>query len=1373
MSDKSNIKANDSEALKKFKSSCTNFIKMLAEEKSDSIKINYLSGLTKLSQKLNLPPEIIVETIFKNILFQNIDIIKTPSLLFAFITFCRKTHDLTFQNNFYELLQLLGNDYKANSIYFQDYLIMISLEIFFDSVKGGNQNAVECEERKNYFDFIIDTDIKEFKEQLFKIIINNDIKLMDNKIKINFILNILEKIIIKTKYNFGLMLLKIIKEELNSNLPDEIIEFIINTENKIGFNSLVKKSKGINEFIIFNIFMLNNMSKDFTNNEKNNALIDVYLSNVLNILCIQKEFNIQIINHIFKFYCTDKYKILDKIFPQAIYYLSNFSNSYNQINFLFNTICKNKKLSPIYKWLIFKDPILYNKATLIQTDFKPNLKDINIVVETDKINKKDISITHTLDKSLLAIKEDQSNINKLIHLSLYDFILNSSFLCKDNNYFINFYKLNRILKLVYGLSLEILNKQFYNDFIRFLLDYFSVIFEFLSTKKINNCKNADLILETFNSFLNLFKKMPNQKEDQLSCIFPSLIILLTNKNIEFKLVEPIIDYMIDIFGRKTRQCELVFKSMKTLLMVSDQKSEDKFLLADKLISLVIESNEHKLFELLFSLCNELTKTKNSFNLKLHNYIINKYSKIYSGALSDLLQRYIIDKFDNAFVQKKISVEELNDDNYYVLNTINNIYLQDKPANLQDIIDKFYGNSYKAIIDIFDKLFEFMDKDENNKNIFEPNSDNNNKLNLFEKYCNMKDNIKELLDYYSYIKKDINNKLVTIYCNTYYLLLLFTQYLSEKINNEKTIENEEEKKIENDKLMLIFDYIYEKVLLNKKIKNITFKSFFINAILSNWDVLEYYLVKHTNNLVNSQIKEKDLDFSQLTQLSSSINKKKSFGLIELLKNNPFNVLLINQLIIELFNYESDVIINPQKVDLYKNVSEKPLIIKNIYQNQILDRMVDSSEKNENKNTASASSTSKDVQMRINTCFSKIFFEEISDLTNKKGLETNQVFFIFCLDNEIFNNYYSSFCPFYDFDYILIEFYSLVRNKKCILDFKEKFLEFLKNFHFIENVNIFALRLLSNEKSFTKLITKNGSHSKKILSVVYDIIIKLIGNLLKYNSYRNYTENTIINMLKNVVLFINELFSSSQKDNTLSELLFKEIYYLGKMINYILHEYISSKNNNNNNKLSLNPKLKKVLSDFISKEIISKYIITFFSSIGHVFKSSMNYSLQSFYSSFYFIIDFLEDINIKNYALKAIDKKEVLEFIDVFSFFKTNEVTNNAMSKLLINYSKSLNDGNQLYQNFIELLFLFVVRNSQYSNEKIIKELILVFMDEKNNNGFKDIYHKKKFGYLCYYYLLYKRNSNPINKDNSYLEKIEINFGDFDLVANIGERLRIDI
>ena len=82
-------------------------------------------------------------------------------------------------------------------------------------------------------------------------------------------------------------------------------------------------------------------------------------------------------------------------------------------------------MNPIYKLLIFKNPILSIKPKLIQTDFKPNLNGINIVLDIDKINKKDISINDTLDKSLLTINEDQSNINKLIHLSLYDYILSS------------------------------------------------------------------------------------------------------------------------------------------------------------------------------------------------------------------------------------------------------------------------------------------------------------------------------------------------------------------------------------------------------------------------------------------------------------------------------------------------------------------------------------------------------------------------------------------------------------------------------------------------------------------------------------------------------------------------------------------------------------------------------------------------------------------------------------------------------------------------------------------------------------------------------------------------------------------------------------
>ena len=116
-------------------------------------------------------------------------------------------------------------------------------------------------------------------------------------------------------------------------------------------------------------------------------------------------------------------------------------------------------------------------------------------------------------------------------------------------------------------------------------------------------------------------------------------------------------------------------------------------------------------------------------------------------------------------------------------------------------------------------------------------------------------------------------------------------------------------------MLIFDYIYDKILLNQNIKNNTFKAFFISAILSNNIVLDYYLDKHTNNLVNLQIKEQELDLSKLNELSSSINTKKNLGLISLLKNDPYNIIIMNGLLLDLFNYEMNIL-NPKKWILSK-------------------------------------------------------------------------------------------------------------------------------------------------------------------------------------------------------------------------------------------------------------------------------------------------------------------------------------------------------------------------------------------------------------------------------------------------------------------------
>ena len=383
MSEKEKSGQNISELTKKLENLCKNFVIMSNTEKSDSMKLNYLSSLEKSALNLKIPPKNIVEIIFKNILFKKIDLIKSPNILLAFISFLRKTDEFSFQKYFYQLLYEFMNNYDENSIYFKNYLILFSLEIFFDSIKSCDENMEDMDIRKKYFSQIMINDIKVFQEQFFNFIINGKIKLMDNKIKFNFLKIFMEIIIIKNKYQIGIILLKLIKEEINNNsFPNELIEKIITKENKTGFNIILKSGKNINNFLTFNEILLENTSKDFINNINNENLFDFYFSSILNLLCIKKEFDINIIKYCFDFYKNNKTKILKTIFPETIYHLSNFAYTNNQVSFLFNEICAGdeEKMNPIYGRIIYKNPILFLKQNIIKTNYKPNLDKIKIII---------------------------------------------------------------------------------------------------------------------------------------------------------------------------------------------------------------------------------------------------------------------------------------------------------------------------------------------------------------------------------------------------------------------------------------------------------------------------------------------------------------------------------------------------------------------------------------------------------------------------------------------------------------------------------------------------------------------------------------------------------------------------------------------------------------------------------------------------------------------------------------------------------------------------------------------------------------------------------------------------------------------------------
>ena len=132
------------EALKIFKENCKIYLEMNTQERSESLKINYLIGLIKLSANLKIDDESFITTLFDEILFKDINILKNRNLFSSFISiFEKKSNQELFQKKLFSLLKIFGNDYNSNSIYYHQYLIDISLIYIFSS-------TFLCEEKTKY-----------------------------------------------------------------------------------------------------------------------------------------------------------------------------------------------------------------------------------------------------------------------------------------------------------------------------------------------------------------------------------------------------------------------------------------------------------------------------------------------------------------------------------------------------------------------------------------------------------------------------------------------------------------------------------------------------------------------------------------------------------------------------------------------------------------------------------------------------------------------------------------------------------------------------------------------------------------------------------------------------------------------------------------------------------------------------------------------------------------------------------------------------------------------------------------------------------------------------------------------------------------------
>ena len=764
MSDKRNQEKdetlNSEQALSILKENCQNYLEMNSQEKSEGIKINYLLGLIKLSVNLKIDDESFIITLFDEILFKDLNILKNRNLFSNFIFELEKRKNIElFQKKLFSLLIEFGKEYNSNSIYFHQYLIDISLCYIFSS-------SFICEEKNNYIKMIIDNDIKPFETQLFKRIINKNEKLIDNNMNKIFMLKCLfNKFIDMNKYKSCLILFMRLLENVNGiykNIPKDIIFEIIETTNNKGFNHVIKKTKEINDFLIFNCLLLGNLNEELFISEVDIELFDSYLVNLLNLLALKKDLNIDIFSKIFNYYMNNKYKNLKKVFFDILYYLSTFSYSSNQIDFIFN--CINKIPSNIiYNKIITNHLLFLNKKSNEQ---KINDKKNEKFIIVKEISNKDCD---SIEHCLFTFNNNINNVSFLNHLNLFNYIINSSFIIKkssDNTTIIYFYPLflNKILVLLNNLSLEIHNKKLFEEVLMFLSNLISVLINLYFSDN-NLVFNEDYLL---NSFLKIIEK--SSSDNKYLIIFPSFIniikTILNNENDNniifnnYKIYSFIYDYMIsnsynDLSNLVNQQNILLFKSLIILFTNKNNTNfKKKFFLLNKLIDLVVKSNNKNVQISFIKFCEELIKNSEE-NVNLGLYSLNKYSKIINNYNNESFIDYIIDKFRETFMQKRPNNIEYNDNTYFIINTMSNIYnnscikyknySNEKLIPFIDLIDEFCEN--KLIIGVCDYLFESIEKNEcdminmikEEKNIFVKYEKLNKVLNNLDYYIYKYDN----------------------------------------------------------------------------------------------------------------------------------------------------------------------------------------------------------------------------------------------------------------------------------------------------------------------------------------------------------------------------------------------------------------------------------------------------------------------------------------------------------------------------------------------------------------------------------------------------------------------------------------------------------
>ena len=192
-----------------------------------------------------------------------------------------------------------------------------------------------------------------------------------------------------------------------------------------------------------------------------------------------------------------------------------------------------------------------------------------------------------------------------------------------------------------------------------------------------------------------------------------------------------------------------------------------------------------------------------------------------------------------------------------------------------------------------------------------------------------------------------------------------------------------------------------------------------------------------------------------------------------------------------------------------------------------------------------------------------------------------------------------------------------------------------------------------------------------------------------------------------------------------------------------------------------------------QLFSQNILIVFKRISNIFdkkkdkKINLDYSLDNLYLSFYLIIEIIsEKDSNKNYSdiLSSKINPDINNFFLNLSLFTKNSNVpiniSNFTKTFITVYKKTNFSENTIYTKFLEYLFLFALFMGKL-DEKNLKSVIIDLLELKEEC--------KNFRNLACYFL------NSIKKDlsgNKLNNNTSMNYGDFPIISNIGERFKED-